>query len=260
MGAEYIDYIIADRWVIPEQDRQWYSEKVVYLPDSYQANDSKRRIADHAPTRAETGLPQNGFVFCSFNAAYKISPELFTIWMRLLRALEGSVLWLLEENTAAVDNLRREAKERGVSPERLIFAPKISTDRHLARQRLADLFLDTLPYNAHTTASDALWAGLPVLTCPGSTFAGRVGASLLHAVGLPELTTASLEEYEALALRLAREPEVLASLRAKLASNRLSCALFDTHRFTRHIEGAFTTMWDIQQRGEAPRSFAVEPI
>jgi predicted O-linked N-acetylglucosamine transferase (SPINDLY family) len=260
MGADYIDYIIADRWVIPEPDRQWYSEKIVYLPDSYQANDSKRRIADRAPTRIEAGLPQTGFVFCSFNATYKISPDIFTLWMRLLRAIDGSVLWLIEENAVAVDNLRREAMERGVSPERLIFAPKISTDAHLARQRLADLFLDTLPYNAHTTASDALWAGLPVLTCPRSTFAGRVGASLLHAVGLPEMITASLEEYEALALRLARDPALLASLKAKLASNRLKCPLFDTQRFTRHVEAAFTTMWELHQRGEAPRSFAVEAI
>jgi predicted O-linked N-acetylglucosamine transferase (SPINDLY family) len=257
MGADYIDYIIADRWIIPEQDRQWYSEKVVHLPDSYQANDSKRRIADRTPTRVEAGLLQTGFVFCSFNATYKIAPDIFSIWMRLLRAIDGSVLWLIEENAAAVDNLRREATEAGVSAERLIFAPKINNDAHLARHRLADLFLDTLPYNAHTTASDALWAGVPMLTCLGPTFAGRVGASLLHAVGLPELVTESLEEYEALALRLAQQPALLASLRAKLANNRTTCALFNTQRFTRHIEAAFTTMWEIQQCGEAPRSFAV---
>jgi predicted O-linked N-acetylglucosamine transferase (SPINDLY family) len=260
MGADYIDYIIADRFVIPEDHRQWFSEKIVYLPDSYQANDSKRRIADAAPTRAEAHLPQTGFVFCSFNGVYKITPELFSIWMRLLREIDGSVLWLIEESATAVNNLQREATQRGISPERLLFAPKIDNAAHLARYRLADLFLDTLPCNAHTTASDALWAGLPVLTCLGSTFAGRVGGSLLTAVGLPELITTSLDEYEALALRLAREPELLSSLRSRLAKNRLTCPLFDTERHARHVEAAFTRMWEIHARGEAPRNFSVDAI
>jgi len=260
MGAGYIDYILADRLVIPKDHRQWYSEKVVYLPDSYQANDSKRRIADRAPTRDEACLPQKGFVFCSFNAVYKITPEVFTIWMRLLGAIDGSVLWLIEESAAATDNLRREAAERGISGERLVFAPRIDNDAHLARHRLADLFLDTLPYNAHTTASDALWAGLPVLTCLGSTFAGRVAASLLTAVGLPELITTSLDEYEALALRLAREPELLSSFSSGLAKNRLTCPLFNTERHARHVEAAFTRMWEIHERGEAPRGFTIDAI
>jgi predicted O-linked N-acetylglucosamine transferase (SPINDLY family) len=260
MGADYIDYIIADRFVIPEDHRQWFSEKIVYLPDSYQANDSKRRIADAAPTRAEAHLPQAGFVFCSFNGVYKITPELFSIWMRLLREIDGSVLWLIEESVTAVNNLQREATQRGISPERLLFAPKIDNAAHLARYRLADLFLDTLPCNAHTTASDALWAGLPVLTCLGSTFAGRVAASLLNAVGLPELITTSLDEYEALALRLAREPELLSSLKSRLATNRLTYPLFDTERHARHVEAAFTKMCEIHARGEAPRSFSVDAI
>jgi len=260
MGADYIDYILADHFVIPDDHRQWYSEKVVYLPDSYQTNDSRRRIADRAPTRDEAHLPQAGFVFCSFNAAYKITPEFFTIWIRLLGAIEGSVLWLVEEGAATTDNLRREAAERGISAERLVFAPKVGNEAHLARHRLADLFLDTLPYNAHTTASDALWAGLPVLTCLGSTFAGRVAASLLTAVGLPELITTSLDEYEALALRLAREPELLSSFRSRLAKNRLTYPLFDTERHARHVEAAFTRMWEIHARGEAPRSFSVDAI
>jgi predicted O-linked N-acetylglucosamine transferase (SPINDLY family) len=260
MGADYIDYIIADRFVIPEDHRQWYSEKIVYLPDSYQANDSKRRIADCAPTRAEAHLPQTGFVFCSFNGVYKITPELFSIWMRLLREIDGSVLWLIEENATAVNNLKREATQRGISPERLVFAPKIDNAAHLARYRLADLFLDSLPCNAHTTASDALWAGLPVLTCLGSTFAGRVAASLLSAVGLPELITSSPDEYEALALKLARERAFLASVREKLKKNRLTYPLFDTQRYTRHIEAAFATMWEIHERGEPPCSFAVDEI
>jgi predicted O-linked N-acetylglucosamine transferase (SPINDLY family) len=260
MGADFIDYIIADRFVIPEDHRQWFSEKIVYLPDSYQANDSKRRIADAAPTRAEAHLSQTGFVFCSFNGVYKITPELFSIWMRLLREIDGSVLWLIEESATAVNNLQREATQRGISPERLLFAPWIDNAAHLARYRLADLFLDTLPCNAHTTASDALWGGLPVLTCLGSTFAGRVAASLLSAVGLPELITTSLDEYEALALRLAREPELLSSLRSRLAKNRLTCPLFDTKRHARHVEAAFTRMWEIHAGGEAPRSFSVDPI
>ena len=206
MGARYIDYLIADRRIVPDGHERHYSEKIVYLPDSYQANDRKRRIAERTPTRADEGLPETGFVFCSFNGSFKITPELFDIWMRLLKAVEGSVLWLLDDNPAAVRNLKREAEARGVSTQRLIFAPRRPVEEHLARHRLADLFLDTLPCNAHTTASDALWAGLPVLTCTGDTFAGRVAASLLSAVGLPELITDSLPSYEALAMKLARDP------------------------------------------------------
>jgi protein O-GlcNAc transferase len=257
MGADYIDYIVADRIVVPEADRIHYGEKVVYLPDSYQCNDSKRQIAERTPTRAEAVLPETGFVFCSFNNSYKILPEMFALWMRLLHAVNGSVLWLLEDNQAASRNLRREAEARGISAERLCFAPRAQPSDHLARHRLADLFLDTLPYNAHTTASDALWAGLPVLTTMGTTFAGRVAGSLLHAVGLPELVTSSLADYEALALKLVRDRRALLALRAKLARNLGTHPLFDTARFTRALEAAYTTMRQRSARGQAPRSFAV---
>jgi predicted O-linked N-acetylglucosamine transferase (SPINDLY family) len=258
MGAPYIDYILADRTVIPAEHQVHYSEKVVYLPDAYQPNDRKRRIAD-TPTRAEAGLPQTGFVFSCFNNTFKIGPEIFGIWMRLLHNVEGSVLWLLEDNAIAAANVRREAEARGIAAERLVFAPRMKPHEHLARQRLADLFLDTLPYNAHTTASDALWMGLPLVTCPGSTFPSRVAASLLKAIGIPELIAPSLAEYEALALKLAREPQTLAALKAKLAVNRDTQPMFDTARFARYLESAYTTMWERQQRGDEPESFTVEP-
>ncbi|HMI96619.1 MAG TPA: hypothetical protein VK479_08925, partial [Micropepsaceae bacterium] len=260
MGAPYIDYIIADRIVIPEEHRVDYSEKVIYLPDAYQANDRKRRIAEKTPTRAEAGLPEHGFVFASFNNTYKIGPEIFDIWMRLLRDVEDSALWLLEDNPIAAANVKREAQARGVAPERLVFAPRTMPDQHLARHRLADLFLDTQPYNAHTTASDALWMGLPLVTCPGSTFPGRVAASLLNAIGMPELVTGSLAEYETLARKLAREPAALAAIKAKLAANRDTHPMFDTARFARYLESAYVTMWERQQRGDAPASFTVSVI
>jgi predicted O-linked N-acetylglucosamine transferase (SPINDLY family) len=260
MGAEYIDYLIADRVVIPAEHQAFYTERVVYLPDSYQVNDSTRRIAERTPTRAEIGLPERGFVFCSFNANYKITPEIFEVWMQLLRQSECSVLWLLEGNAVASVNLRREATARGIAPDRLVFAPRLKLEDHLARHRLADLFLDTLPYGAHTTASDALWAGLPVLTCLGTTFAGRVAASLLHAIGLPELITHSLDEYASLALGLAADRTRLAMIKDKLARNRPNFALFDAHRFRRHIEAAYVGMWERHQRGDPPASFAVSAI
>jgi predicted O-linked N-acetylglucosamine transferase (SPINDLY family) len=261
MGTGFIDYILADRVVIPDEQRIHYSEKVVYLPDSYMPGDSKRPIADRTLGRAQAGLPERGFVFCSFNNSYKFSPEMFDVWMRLLHAVEGSVLWLSQNNPAAVRNLQRQAEVCGIAPERLVFAAFLpAPDEHLARLRLADLFLDTLPYNAHTTASDALWAGLPVLTCAGETFAGRVAASLLHAVGLPELVTQSVAEYEALGLKLARDPAALVALKAKLANNRDTHPLFDTVRFTKHLEAAYRTMWERQQRGQGPAAFAVEPL
>ena len=258
MGAPYIDYMIADKIQIPEDQQRHYAEKIIYLPHSYQANDSRRIISDRKVTRAASGLPEHGLVFCSFNNSYKITPDIFSIWMRLLQQVDGSVLWLLEGNTTAPNNLRAEASKRGIAPRRLVFAPKMANEDHLARHRLADLFLDTLPYNAHTTASDALWAGVPVVTCLGSTFAGRVAASLVTAAGLPELVTRSLEEYETLALRLAREPGLLASIKSKLASNRDRCPLFDTPRFTRHIEAAYSHMWQRHQRAEPPSNYAVE--
>jgi predicted O-linked N-acetylglucosamine transferase (SPINDLY family) len=257
MAAPYMDYIIADPITIPAEHRTYYSEKVVYLPNAYQANDRKRRIAERTPTRAECGLPQEGFVFACFNNTHKIGPEIFGIWMRLLRDYAGSVLWLFEDNVVAAQNLRREAAARGVAAERLVFAPRMMPPEHLARTRLADLFLDTLPYNAHTTASDALWMGLPVITCPGTTFPSRVAASLLHAIGMPELVTSSLMEYEDLARVLAKNPERLAAIRATLARNRDVEPMFDTARFTRYLEAAYTGMWEQQQAGRAPESFAV---
>jgi predicted O-linked N-acetylglucosamine transferase (SPINDLY family) len=211
------------------------------------------------PSRADAGLPETGFVFCCFNNSYKFTPEMFDIWMRLLKTVDGSVLWLSEPNAAANSNLKREAEARGVPSDRLIFAPFLPTvDEHLARLRLADLFLDTLPYNAHTTASDALKTGVPVLTTPGATFAGRVAASLLHAVGLPELIAPSLDEYEALALKLARDPEALALLRAKLEKNRETSSLFDTVRYTRHLEAAFAVMHERLRQGTAPGPIVIE--
>lgn len=259
IGADYIDYIVADRIVIPDDEHRYYSEKVVVLPDCYQVNDSKRSMAEVTPTRKEAGLPESGFVFCCFNNNHKLTPELFDVWMRLLAKVEGSTLWLIEDNAVVAANLRREAERRGVAPERLVFAPRVNVETHLARHRLADLFLDTLPYNAHTTCSDALWAGLPVLTCMGTAFPGRVAASLLHAADLPELVTKTLEEYEALALRLATNPSLLAAHRSKLAKNRATCALFDTDRFRRHIESAYIAMWERAERGEPPVAFVAGP-
>ena len=260
MGANYIDYLIADARVVPHEHQPFYSEKVVYLPDSYQVNDAKRAISPRTPTRAEAKLPERGFVFCCFNNNYKIAPELFDSWMRLLKKAPGSVLWLLEDNADAARNLRTEANWRGILPERLVFAPRMKLDEHLARHRLADLFLDTLPFNAHTTASDALWAGLPVLTCMGSTFAGRVAGSLLSALDLGELISHDLQHYEALALRLATTPPLLAGIRAKLERNRLSSPLFDTDRFRRHLEAAYASMWERHTLGQPPASFTVPAV
>ncbi len=257
-GADFMDYIIADRTIVPPDRAQFFSEQVVYLPDTYQANDRKRRIAARAPTRRDAGLPDEGTVFCAFNNAYKITPPIFDLWMGLLREVEGSVLWLLGDNPAAIRNLAREAEARGISARRLIFAPRLLPDEHLARFGLADLFLDTLPYNAHTTASDALWTGVPVVTCIGDAFAGRVAASLLRAVGLPELVTATLEDYKALAFELGRDRNALKGLKERLALAHSAAPLFDTPRFTRHLETAYTGMWRQQQQGEAPRSFGVE--
>jgi protein O-GlcNAc transferase len=258
VGADFVDYIIADRIVIPPDKRGFYSEKVVCLPHTYQANDNKRVMSAVVPSRVQAGLPDDGFIFCSFNNTFKINPPIFDVWMQLLRQVEGSVLWLLEANADVTGNLRAEAERRSVASSRLVFAPRVAQEDHLARQQLADLFLDTLPYNAHTTASDALWVGLPVLTCLGCTFAGRVAGSLLHAVGLPELVTHSFDEYEALALRLARNPGLLASVKSKLARNRATSPLFNTGLFARHMEAAYTTMWERYRRGEAPVSFDVE--
>lgn len=257
MGAGFVDYLIADRTVIPPEDRQFYTEQVVYLPDTYQANDYARPIAADSMTRDDAGLPEAAFVFCCFNGSQKILPPAFNSWMRILSHSENSLLWLLEDNQDAAANLRREAQARGIAPERLIFARYEKPDRHLARLRLADLVVDTLPYGAHTTASDALWAGVPVLTCMGSSFAGRVAASLLAAAGLPELIAQSIAEYESIARNFAATPALLLEIRKKMGRTRESCALFDTVRMTRHLEAAYAEMWQRHQRGEAPASFGV---
>jgi protein O-GlcNAc transferase len=257
MGTPYIDYIIGDPTVIPVEHRIHYSEQVVYLPNAYQANDRKRRVAERTPTRAEAGLPQTGFVFACFNNTHKIGPEMFDIWMRLLGDVKDSVIWLFEDNAQAAQNLRREATARGVDAQRLVFAPRVMPPDHLARTRLADLFLDTLPYNAHTTASDALWMGLPILTCPGQSFPARVAASLLRAIGMPELITSSLGDYETLARNLARDPQRLAAIKAKLIANRDTQPMFDTAQFTRYLESAFSGMYERHRAGLPPEGFAV---
>jgi protein O-GlcNAc transferase len=257
MGADYMDYLIADKVVIPPSDQQHYREKIVYLPDSYQVNDARRQISDRVFTRQELGLPSDGFVYCCFNNNYKIMPDTFARWMRILQQVPGSVLWLLEDNAQAATNLRAEAARCNIDPARLVFAKRMDLPDHLARHRQADLFLDTSPYNAHTTASDALWAGLPVLSCPGRTFAGRVGASLLAAVGLPELIAPTPVAYEALAVALATAPERLAEIRAKLAGNRQTAPLFNAGRFARHLEAAFTTMLARHEMGLPPEAMEV---
>lgn len=252
MGAPYIDYIIGDKMLFTRADAEFFSEKLVLLPDSYQPNDRKRQISTKAFSRQEVGLPDNAFVFCCFNNNYKILPQTFDSWMCILKRVEGSVLWLFAENQTAMANLKNEAGIRGVDPARLVFAGEMELPGHLARHRLADLFLDTLPYNAHTTASDALWAGLPVLTQVGSAFPGRVACSLLNAIGLPELITRSREEYEALASELALNPEKLTAIREKLAMNRLAAPLFDAPLYTKHLEVAYEAMYQRHKAGLPP--------
>jgi predicted O-linked N-acetylglucosamine transferase (SPINDLY family) len=256
-GATYMDYILADRIVIPRSEERFYTESVVTLPNSYQVNDAKRSVAKQIPSRGEYGLPKEAFVFCSFNSSYKLTPQIFAIWMTILRKTPGSVLWLLESNPDFSYNLRRSAEIAGVAQERLVFASMIPPDQHLARLTLADLFLDLFPCGAHTTASDALWVGLPLVTCRGSTFPGRVASSLLSAVGLSELIAENLDDYQALVLALAGDPCRLSVLREKLKANRFTMPLFDTIRSCRHIETAFSNMWQIFRRGEAPHAFDV---
>ena len=250
MGSPHYDYIIADRIVVPEDEERFYDEKVIAMPVTYQPNTARPETAA-TPLRRAAGLPDTGFVFCCFNAAHKITPPIFDLWMRLLCQIEGSVLWLLESTATLRSNLRHEALARGIAPERLVFAPRVKLPEHLARHALADLFLDTLPFNAHTTASDALWCGLPVLTCKGHSFAGRVAASLNHAIGMDAMTVTSLADYEVLALSLARDPARLAALKAGLSASRDTSALFDIQNFTRQIEAAYRTMWEQHEAGRA---------
>lgn len=258
LASPFHDYVIADRMVIPPEERANYSEQVVYLPGSHQPNDSKRPVSERVFTRAELGLPERGFVFCCFNNNYKILPATFGAWMRMLQAVPGSVLWLLEDNAAASRHLRQHARGAGVDPARLVFGPRMLPDEHLARHRQADLFVDTLPYNAGTTASDALWTGLPVLTCAGRSFASRLAASLLHSLGLPELVTRTVGEYEAQAIAIARDPARLAALRQRLAQARTRSTLFDGRDHARRIEAAFGAMHARHHAGLPPVALEVE--
>jgi protein O-GlcNAc transferase len=258
-GASYVDYLIGDCVAVPSDQERCFSERIVRMPQSFMPNDDGQLIDGESPRRRDLGLPESGFVFCAFNNAYKLNPAMFDIWMGLLKETPGSVLWLRGGGSVRT-NLTREAAARGVEPERLVFAPKVEAmDAHLARYRQADLFLDTLPYGAHATARDALWAGLPVLTCLGNAFASRVAGSLLTAFGLPELVTSSLEEYTARALEYANFPALLAQIRAKLADRRTG-AVFDTDLYRRHLESAYYLMWEHQQRGAAPHSFSVPEV
>jgi predicted O-linked N-acetylglucosamine transferase (SPINDLY family) len=244
--------------LIPPESRKFYSEKVIYLPHSYQVNDNTQRIADGSPSRKDAGLPETGFVFCCFNNNYKIGPAEFDIWMRLLQIVEGSVLWLFKANPSAKNNLEKEAHKRSIDPGRLVFAERLPLPEHLARHRLADLFLDTFNYNAHTTASDALWAGLPVLTKLGEGFAARVAGSLLNAIDLPELITTTEEAYESLALELATNPHKLQSIKQKLLANRDTKPLFDTALFTRNLEEAYRRIHDLYNAGTKPEHIVID--
>ena len=257
MGADFMDYIVADNILINDEFRKFYSEKILYLPHSYQPNDSERLIDTEVTVRKDFGLPNDAFVFCCFNNNYKIGPKEFDIWMRILKQVEKSVLWLFRSNKWAENNLRKEAESRGVDPNRIIFAENIAHSKHLARHRHADLFIDTFNYNAHTTASDALWAGLPVVTKIGKQFSARVAASLLNAVGLPELITSSEQEYERLILDLATNPDRLAHLKQNLDANRMTLPLFDTQRYARNFESGLLSIYDLHLRGEPARDITV---
>lgn len=272
LGADYADYLIADDFIIPEATRPGYSERIAYLPDCFQANDDRRAHTGAAaaatspagslerPTRAEAGLPPGGPVLCCFNNTYKLNPKVFAVWMRLLHAVPDSVLWLVANSESAKANLRREAQLRGIAPERVIFAASLPYEQHLARVPLGDLFLDTLPFNGGTTVSDALWAGVPVLTCAGEAMAARMAGSLLQCFGFPELVTTGLEEYEQRALELLRDPQRLAALRSRIELARTHSPLFNTTRFTRHLEAAFLHMHHLHERGLPPQHFHVTPI
>ena len=258
LGAKFIDYIISDKFIIPDDKQEHYSEKIIYLPHTYQANDNSRAISDAPMARQEMGLPGQGFVFCCFNNIYKIGSKEFDIWMRLLQEIDGSVLWLLKPNNWAEANLKEEARARGIDPERIVFAERQPLPEHLARHRLADLFLDTFNYNAHTTASDALWAGLPVVTKTGQGFATRVAGSLLSAIGLPELITNTDDDYERLALQLASNPDKLNAINSKLEKNRDTTPLFDTEGFARHIEDAYQQAYQRYFDGKYPDVIEVQ--
>jgi predicted O-linked N-acetylglucosamine transferase (SPINDLY family) len=252
MGADYIDYIVADPVVVTPQTESHYREKVIYLPDTHQVNDRNRVIADEVFSREELNLPETGFVFCCFNSGYKVSPATFAGWMRILKAVPGSVLLLYAAYEPIEANLRAQAAKQGVDPQRLVFGERLAPPEYLARYRTADLFLDTFPYTAGTTASDALWVGLPVLTLTGEAFVSRTAASLLTAIGAPEMITSTQQQYEQLAIELASNPQRLAEIRAKIQRNRLTCPLFDTPRFTRNLEAAYRAIHDRYRAGLPP--------
>lgn len=256
LGTGLCDYIITDRFLTPPASGPNYSESFAYMPETYQPRGRRTEIAK-APSRASAGLPENGFVFCCFNQSVKITPEIFKVWCRLLSHNSDSVLWLMADHMAE-GNLKNFAMQQGVLPSRLVFAEPLPQDDHLARLQLADLLLDTQPYNAHTTASDALWAGIPVVTCSGETFASRVAGSLLHAVGLPELITKDLDEYYELALILSKDSKRYEGLVSHLALNRLTSPLFDTKRYTKHLEELYRKMWERYQSGAMPKTLDTE--
>ena len=258
LGAPYIDYLIADKIVLPETSKEFYTEKIVYLPNSYQANDNQREVAQKEFSRSELGLPENSFIFCCFNNSYKITPLTFKLWTKILSKVPNSILWLLVDNPVTKKNLINEACKFGIDSNRLVFTGRLTPAEHLARHSVADLFLDTLPYNAHTTCSDALWSHLPVITLVGNTFPGRVSASLLHAIGMPELITNSEEEYEALAIALATDPPRLKIIKKELENNRLTMPLFDSHLFTKNIEKAYIKMYERNQQNLPPDHITID--
>jgi len=259
MGCEFVDYVIADEFVVPPDRARYFSEKIIYLPDCFQPNDAGR-VTPAPCTRAAAGLPESGFVFCAFNTSHKFNPPMFDIWCRLLEAIPGSLLWVVSPGAEAVARLCRESQARGVAPERLVFARQRPYPEHISRIVQADLFLDTLPFNGGTTTSDFLWAGVPVVTCAGRSFAGRMSGSLLRAVGLPQLVTGTLEDYERLALELAQNTRKLAEVRATLIENRTRAALFDTRRYCRSLEAAYAEIWQRHERGAKPATIHVRSV
>jgi predicted O-linked N-acetylglucosamine transferase (SPINDLY family) len=260
MGTNLIDYIVADKTVITQESKKYFSEKIVFMPDSYQVNDKTRPLSNKNITRKDCGLPEDAFVYCCFNNNYKILPITFDSWGRILKAVPNSVLWLFKDNEFARDNLIQEIANRGIDQNRLIFANRMPLPEHLSRQALGDLFLDTLPYNAHTTASDALWVGLPLLTLAGKSFPARVAASLLKAVGLEELITHSRKEFESLAIELATNPKKLRLIREKLSTNRETMPLFDTQAFVRNIELAYKEMINLYKGKKKSRDIDVAKL
>jgi predicted O-linked N-acetylglucosamine transferase (SPINDLY family) len=259
MASDYMDYIIADHTIIPEDKKHHYSESIVYLPYSYMVTDSKIKKPKMQFTREDAGLPLKGFIFCCFNQHYKIAPATFMVWMRILKQVKGSILWLSEANSVIISNLKQEAIKNGVEGDRLIFAPRLAfKEDHLSRMQLADLFLDTLPYNAHTTCSDALQMGVPVLTCIGNSFTSRVAASLLNAVNLPELITKTQDQYESLAIQLSTNSQKFTSIKDKLVNNLSTAPLFNSPMFTQYMELAYIEMYEKYCNGIKPEGINIE--